>query len=283
MQKPVAAPQVEVGSPIFAGPAVMIAALFFLVPMGILAFNSLTVPAAGRLAFSLDNFSRALFDEFYWEVLLRTLRIGLLTTLWTLVLGYPAALFLYFSRSRWRQAFLLILVSPLFVSVVVRTYGWIILLSPNGAVNAFLPDDYKLRLLQTDTAVVLGLMHIYLPLMVLSINAALTKVDRRLITAATTLGASNWQILRDILLPLSKPGVVAGCVIVFSIAMTAFSTPVLLGGSRNKTMPYVVYQTNLVVGDWHLGSALAFILLFLTIAVVQIISRLGHERQEAQR
>lgn len=271
------------GTPVMIAPALIVSFLFFFLPLGFVALNSLTVPKAGGLVFTLDNFGKALTDEFYLEVMLRTLRIGVLTTLATFAIGYPAALYLYFSRSIWRRVFLLIVVSPLFVSVIVRTYGWIVVLSPNGALNALLPDGYKVRLLQTDTAIILGLMHIYVPFMVLSINAAVNKIDKRLITAAQTLGASNWRIFRDVLLPLSRPGIITGCVIVFSISMTAFSTPVLLGGTRNKTMPYLIYQTNLQIADWHLGSALAFVLLLVTLIAVQAVSLLLRTPKEGPR
>jgi putative spermidine/putrescine transport system permease protein len=166
-----------------------------------------------------------------------------------------------------------VVASPLFVSVIVRTYGWIVILSPSGALNWLLPGRFQTSLMNTEAAIVIGLMHIYLPFMVLSLNAAIYKIDKRLLSAAASLGASNWQIFRDILVPPSLPGVIAGCVFVFSISMTAFSTPVLLGGSSNKTFPYLIYQRNLLLADWHLGSALAFVLLFVTLVFVQIVTR----------
>ena len=166
------------------------------------------------------------------------------------------------------------IVSPLFVSVIVRTYGWIILLSPNGPIDAMLPNGWKLGLLHTEAAIVIGLMHIYVPFMVLALNAAIFKVDKRLLLAAASLGASNLRVFRDILLPPSLPGVVSGCVIVFSISMTAFSTPVLLGGSSNKTMPYLIYQQNLLLANWHFGSALAIVLLIVTVGVVRGVNML---------
>ena len=253
-------------------PALLIAALFFVVPMIAVFINSFTVESGGATHFTLSNYTDFLSDDFYWEIMLRTLRISLITTLVALMVGYPAALYLYFSQSRWRRVFLFLVVSPLFVSVIVRTYGWIVILSPNGAINALLPEDYKLSLMHTDTAIVLGLMHIYIPFMVLSLNASLVKVDKRLLAAAASLGASNWRIFRDVLFKLSLPGVLSGSVIVFAISMTAFSTPVLLGGSSRKTLAYLVYQQNLLLANWHAGAAIAFVLLAMTLIIVKLIT-----------
>jgi putative spermidine/putrescine transport system permease protein len=263
------------------GPALLVSLFFFVVPMLVVLANSLTATGAGdRTVFTFANYVQVLTDGFYWEVFGRTLKISALTTAGALLLGYPAALYLYFSQSRWRRVFLFIVVSPLFVSVIVRTYGWIILLSPNGAINALLPEGYKLRLLHTQFAIVLGLMHIYIPFMVLSLNASMSNVDKRLLTAAATLGASNYRIFRDVLFPLSLPGVLSGCIIVFSISMTAFTTPILLGGVKNKTMPYLVYQENLLLSRWGLGSALAFVLLALTLAIVFLLTRITQREHD---
>lgn len=258
---------------LIAVPMVLASICFLVAPLLVILFNSLTVTMAGQASFSLGNYAKVLADGFYWDVLLRTVRISLLTTVITLVLSYPAALYLYFSESRWRSVLLFIIVSPLFVSVVVRTYGWIVLLGNEGAINSMLPSAYRMKLLRTEGAIVLGLMHIYIPFMVLSLNAALVKVDRKLLSAAASLGASSLQMFRDILWPLSIPGILSGCMIVFAISMTAFTTPVLLGGAGNKTMPYLIYQQNLLLSNWHVGSALAFVLLAATLFGVEVFRR----------
>lgn len=263
------------------GPSLLFATVFFVVPLAVLIGNSLTLDGDEASYFTLANYVDILTDEYYWSILLRTVRVSFLTTLCALVLGYPAALYLFFSESRWRRVFLLIVVSPLFVSVIVRTYGWIVLLMPNGAIGSLLPGAWNVRLLNTEGAIVLGLMHIYMPFMVLALNSALYRVDKRLLRAAISLGASSWQVFRDILLPLSLQGILSGCIIVFSISMTAFSTPVLLGGTINKTMPYLVYQQNLLLANWHLGSALALFLLCVTLTIVGLMSRLTRVKWEA--
>jgi putative spermidine/putrescine transport system permease protein len=262
-------------------PSIATSACFLVAPLLAILVNSLTVSKAGVVSFSLANFGKVLTDGFYWEILLRTLRISLITTAITLLLAYPAALYLYFSESRWRRIFLFIVISPLFLSVIVRTYGWIVLLGGNGPIDALFPAGHKPKLLRTEGAIVLGLMHIYMPFMVLALNAAMVKIDRKLLSAAASLGASNLRVFLDIIWPLSMPGVLSGCMIVFAISMTAFSTPVLLGGAANKTMPYLIYQQNLMLADWHMGSALAFVLLAATLAGVSIFRRLA-ERSTRQ-
>jgi putative spermidine/putrescine transport system permease protein len=250
-------------------PSTLFVVVFFVIPLGVMFAGSITDRTAGGL--TIGHYVEILGDEYYWEIILRTVRVGAMSTALALLIGYPAALYLYFSQSRWRRVLLFIVVSPLFVSVIVRTYGWIVLLSPNGVLRAILPWD--VRLLHTAAASVLGLTHIYIPFMVLALNAALTKVDRRLISAAASLGASNLGIFRDVLFPLSIPGILAGCTVVFSISMTAFSIPVLLGGAARKTMPYLIYQQNLLLGNWDVGSALAFVLLAITLLIVVVLTR----------
>lgn len=255
------------------GPAVIIAIAFFIIPMSTIVFSATTSLQEGVAVFSLDNYLQIIGDSFYWEVLLRTVRVSIFTTIVALIVAYPAALYLYFSESKWRQYFLVVAISPLFISVVVRTYGWIVILSPNGALNAVIPGGLPFRLLQTELGIVIGLVHIYIPFMLLSLNSSLTKVDKRLLSAAKSLGASSFRAFRDVIIPLSVPGIIAGSTIVFTIAMTAFSTPVLLGGSRSKTMPYLIYQQVMLMSDWRMGGALALFLLVATIIAVFLLTR----------
>jgi putative spermidine/putrescine transport system permease protein len=254
-------------------PAILVAVAAFVVPMSTIVVSAFTAGRGSAAHLSISNYVAIVTDGFYWEVLLRTVRVSVLTTLAALALGYPAALFLFFSESRLRQLFLVVAISPLFVSVIVRTYGWIVVLSTNGALNAMLPGSMQVRLLQTESAIIIGLMHIYIPFMLLSLNASLSKIDKRLLSAAASLGASSLRTFWDVILPMSIPGIIAGTTIVFTIAMTAFSTPILLGGSRSKTMPYLIYQQVMLSSDWHMGSALALFLLLTTIVCVFILTR----------
>lgn len=266
-------------------PTIILTIIFFVIPMATVFVGSLKSGDLGAQSFTFDNYLSVVTDGFYWEVMLRTVKISLLTTAAALLLGYPAALYVYFSQSQWRRALLLIVVSPLFISVIVRTYGWMVIVSPNGPLEALLPPGYMPRLQNTLTAVVIGLAHIYLPFMVLALNASLQKVDKRLLSAAASLGASHWRIFRDVLLPLSFPGIQSGLVLVFASSMTAFATPMLLGGSANKTMAFMIYQQNLLLGNWNMGGAVAFVLLAVTLGMVFAMSRMLERRdlKEATR
>ena len=260
-------------------PTLVITVFFFIIPMTAVFLNSISVTSlAGVRDYTLSNYISVVTDDFYWEVMLRTIRFSLISTLVALLLAYPAALYVYFSESNWKRVLLLIVVSPLFISVIVRTYGWMVILSPNGLIDGLLPEGYGLRLLNSQTAIVLGLVHIYIPFMVLAINASLLKVDRRLLQASATLGASDLRGFREVLLPLSIPGIQAGCVIVFASAMTAFATPLLLGGSANKTMAYMIYQQNLLLANWNMGGAVAFVLLAATLVFVFLMNRFLERR-----
>lgn len=254
------------------GPALLFAIAFFIVPISAIVGSSFDTRTAGY-AFTPQNYLNIVTDSFYWEILLRTIRISAYTTVVALIVSYPAALYLYFSSSRWRQVFLIIAISPLMISVVVRTYGWIVIMSPNGALNSILPGGLPFRLLHTELGIIAGLVHIYVPVMTLSLNASLTKVDRKLLSAAASLGASNLRTFRDVIVPLSIPGIIGGSTIVFTIAMTAFATPVLLGGSQSKTMPYLIYQRVMLMSDWHMGAALAFFLVVATVICVFLLTR----------
>ncbi|MCW1411288.1 ABC transporter permease [Rhizobium sp. 1AS11] len=259
-------------------PVLAITVIFFVVPMAAILVSNLQEDASGAIHYTLGNYVSVVTDDFYWEIMLRTIRLSALATIVALLLAYPAALYVYFSRSIWRRLMLLIVVSPLFISVIVRTYGWMVVFSPNGLIDAMLPAKYALRLLNTQTAIILGLVHIYLPFMVLSLNASLLKLDQKLLSAAASLGASSWRSFRDVILPLSLPGVQSGCVIVFASAMTAFATPMLLGGSANKTMAYMIYQQNILLANWNMGGAVAFVLLAMTLAFVFFMGRLLERR-----
>ena len=245
--------------------ALFLAPLVHLLALSFFRFDRTT----GALAeATVQNYAKFLTDPFYLGILWRTLKLALLTTVTTLVLGYPVAYHLTRCSGRKRAYLTLLIVAPLLVSVVVRSFGWLVILGPNGLVNSLLTGldivSDPLRLLYTETAIVVGLSHVFLSFMVLSVAASLGRIDPALIRAAQNLGASERQAFVRVVLPLSLPGVAAGALIVFTLAASAFITPALLGGPRVKVMSYLAYQQTLLLSDWPYGSAIAFILLALT-------------------
>jgi putative spermidine/putrescine transport system permease protein len=255
---------------LLVAPLAIFLALFLapLVNLLVLSFFRFDRTTGALAEATIQNYAKFLTDPFYLGILWRTLKLALLTTATTLLLGYPVAYHLTRCSGRKRAYLTLLIVAPLLVSVVVRSFGWLVILGPNGLVNSLLTGlgvvSDPLRLLYTETAIVIGLTHVFLSFMVLSVAASLGRIDPALIRAAQNLGASERQAFVRVVLPLSLPGVAAGSLIVFTLAASAFITPALLGGPRVKVMSYLAYQQTLLLSDWPYGSAIAFILLALT-------------------
>lgn len=243
-------------------------AVFLLYPLILMFIVSIRnyVPAqivGDRL--TVENYARFLLDPFYRWVLLSTLRLAAIVSAAALVLAYPLAYYLSRSTSRAKGWLIFLLLTPLMVGIVVRTYGWIVLLGRNGTINQLLLAlgivQEPVRILFTETAVVLGLIEVLLPYMILPLISALQKVDTNLEAAAATLGASPLEVLRRVVLPLSVPGIVSGTVIVFTLSAGAIVTPAILGGPRTQTMGTLIYQLMTATLNWPFGAAVAFILL----------------------
>ena len=234
---------------------------------------------------TLFNFDKLLFDTFYLGVLFNTLWLSCLITLLTLVLGYLLAYFLWRVSRRWKMILTFLVVAPMMIGIVVRAYGWMILLGDAGVVNGFLKGigliDQPLHMMFSDGAIVIGLTHVQLPFMVLSILAALDRVDHAMAEAAETLGADRLRTVWHVILPLSFPGVVAGCTLVFTLNMTAFATPVLLGGNGTRVMTVLIYQQFSQVFNWPFGAASAVVLLGLTFLVLFVFLRMVMRRAAA--
>jgi putative spermidine/putrescine transport system permease protein len=227
---------------------------------------------------TLFNYRRFLLDTYYLGVLLTTLKLSLLVTLAALVTGYPVAAYLTRARPRERAVLMLLIVSPLLVSLVIRSFGWVIVLGPRGLVNAVLLGlglvTAPVKLLYTETAVVVGLTHVFYPFMVLAVYSALRTIDPAVVRAARNLGASPAQTFWWVTLPLSVPGILAGSLIVFALSVSSFVTPTLLGGPWVKVVAYLVWEQNLVVLDWGFAAAIAVILLLVTALVMVAYNQL---------
>lgn len=253
----------------------------FLVPLGSLfslSFHDVNPGRANEVApgFSLVNYQRFLFDPYYLGILWRTVKVSLITTAVCLVAGYPIAWALNVARPRTAALILLIFLAPLLISTVVRSFAWMVLLAPNGVVNTWLVKrglvSVPLRLMWNEFGIVVGLVHVFLSLMILSIYTRLTQIDARLLLAARNLGASGFRSFREITLPLSVPGVLAGVILVFSISASTFITPALLGGTRSRVIAFLIYEQNLVLLNWSFGAAISFIMLLVTLGITFALS-----------
>ncbi|MEU6035827.1 ABC transporter permease [Actinomadura sp. NPDC047616] len=258
---------------LLAAPAIAIFALLFVAPLCTLVANSFRTQQG---ALTLDNYVRFLGDPFYRGVLLNTLKIAALTTVGCLLVGYPFALYLRGRSPRVRNWLALMLLSPLLVSMVIRAYGWLVVLGPNGPVaGAFEAVGLAApRLLYNDTAVLVGMVHVMLAYMVLPLMGSLDRIDPTLVPAARGLGASGWTCFWRITVPLSAPGMLAGAMIVFSLTASSFVTPAILGGPKVKLMPYFVYTQATTTLDWPYAAAIGFVLVIVTTGLLLGYARL---------
>lgn len=254
-------------------PAMLLLGVFFVTPytnMLYMSFMTQARDAPYHKLFTLANYAQALGDQYHWQIVWRTFWYAVVTTVVSLVLSYPMAYHLARSSSRVKGMLLTLLLAPLLVGVVIRSYGWMILLADTGLVNQLLValGRTPARLMYNETGVLIGLVHIYMPFMVLSLAGALQGIDPDLERAARSLGAGAWRTFWRVTWPLSLPGVASGTVLVFVLTVSAYVIPSLLGGYNVITAPMLVVQTVMDLFNWPLGSALAMILFAITASVV---------------
>ncbi len=269
---------------LYLAPATIFYLVFLVVPYALLLRLSLFRFSSMRLyipEFTLINYATVMTDPFYLLLMARTVGLGLLVTVISLVLGYPLALKIVRSGPAMRSALIAVALSPLLINLVVRTYAWLVLLGDTGVVNNWLRAlgliGAPLPLSGNMVSVVLGLVHISLPLMALSLIGVLERIDRTLEDAADSLGASRGRILRRIILPLSLPGAAAGSLLVFTFAISAFVTPALLGGNRVSTISTLIYEKFTFSANWPVGATLVVVLLVINLGIVMLHSRLFRE------
>ncbi|RDI26234.1 putative spermidine/putrescine transport system permease protein [Pseudacidovorax intermedius] len=263
-----------VGLLVLPGLALLVLGLFL--PLGQVLWMSLNPPEPGVIApvaeLTLANYARLMRSDFYLGIVVRTLWLSALTTLLTAVFGMVLGLSVWRARPSVRGMLLVMILAPLLVSIVARTYGWVVLLGDKGALNSVLMalglTDEPLRIMYTQPAVLIGLVHVFLPFMVLSLLGALDRIDPSLTEAAATLGASRWHVFRHVILPLSVPGLASGTIIVFSLSMSSYVTPALMGGSRSGLMTTFIYQQFSVTMNWHFGATMVAVLLAATLALL---------------
>lgn len=248
--------------------------LVLLAPMGVL-LAAFFVAVIGLVWTSVTRggallYAELLADPIVLRVLWRTVWIAVATTLFCVLLGYPLALFL--ARSQRRNLWLILVISPWLVSIVVRTFGWMVLLGNRGVVNTALRDlgliDVPIRVLFTPTAVLIGLSHVFLPFMVIAILSSLLQQDRRLEEVSRILGATRSQTFRRVTLPLSLPGVIGGSSLVLLMTTGAIVTPLLLGGLRDRMLGTQIYSEIFQIFNFERATAMAVMLLVVALLLV---------------
>ncbi|GAB5468457.1 MAG: ABC transporter permease [Rhodospirillales bacterium] len=263
-------------------PALAILAFVFVAPLLLLlptSFHPYQPGVGVGDAWTLENYTRILGDGFYLFIIARTLALGLIVTFLTLVIGYPLALFLARTRSRLRPWLIVLVVFPLLLNLVVRSFGWIVLLANRGLVNEWLLAigliETPLKLIFNFTGLLIGLTHIFLPFMVLVLIGAIQAIPRDVEEAARTLGAPLHRVFLKVTLPLSIPGILSGSILVFMLTITALVTPRLLGGPTYQVMSTLIFDEFLKLLNWPRGAAMAFILTAIVLALVWLSNRVA--------
>jgi len=259
---------------ILLSPALTAVALLLFVPLAFILVYSFwlrTATGADQVGFYLDNWTEALTDPFYRDILLNTLKIAAITTVICALMGYPAAYFI--ARSTGNKAILLLLLMlPFWISYIIRTMSWINILGVSGAFNSALLGigiiDEPIQLLYNEVTVILGLVHFLLPFMVLNVYVSLEGIDTTLEDAASSLGATRWQGFLEVTLPLSLPGLAAGGLLCFVLGAGTYITPLVLGGTTDAMFANLVFEAIITQLDWPLGSALSLMLLVILGALV---------------
>ena len=254
-------------------PALLVVGAFFLVPMLAMLAVSLRPETAAGL--TLAAYGQVLGSAYHLRTFALTIATGLLVTLCTVILGFPLANALSRSRGLARNWLLVLIISPLLVNMVVRTYGWLLLLDKGGLLNTLLRlvGLPPLKLIYNYTGVIIGMTHVFLPFMVLSIAGSLQGIDHRLYESAEILGATPVRQWTTITLPLCRPGILAGSMLVFSLTQGAFVTPLILGGTDVRLAAVLVYTDTLVLFQWARGVAVSVVLLALLLLLLLVQRR----------
>jgi spermidine/putrescine transport system permease protein len=270
------------GGPRYPGwlalPAAAWYGLFFLGPLGIMAVFSVSERSGYTdvvYTFSLENF-QYLWDPLYGDVFLRTLGLAVFGTAATLLVGFPFAYYLA-RYARWKTLLLLLVIVPFWTSFLIRTYSWLIILSPDFFLFRALHDvgitSADFTLLYKREAIYIGVVYNYLPLMVLPLYAALERMDWSLVDAAEDLGDTPFQAFRRVTLPLVLPGVIAGCLLVFIPLTGEYLIPVILGGDLTVFAGNLIAQQFLTARDWPFGAAIAMVVIAAMTAAIVVFTR----------
>ena len=262
----------------FASPLGAFFVLFFLAPLLLLIVISFYA-TPDLTSFGLDQYAKIAGDGFTLPVLLDTLWLGVQTTLLCLLLGYALAWSYVRSPAALQKVLMLIIILPLLTSVVVRTFAWVVILGRQGIVNSVLAEfgwiESPLKLLYTRGGLIVALANVQLPLMALPLITALQKLDPNLEDASAALGAGALRTFWKITLPLTLPGILAGCLLTFAASITAFISQSLIGGGQMLFMPMYIYQQASSLQNWPFAAAISLVFLVAVMACVTLFNYLG--------
>ncbi|HDZ24218.1 MAG: ABC transporter permease [Thermoplasmata archaeon] len=228
-------------------------------------------------AFQFGNYAKFFADFFYPSILIRTIRVSLETVLLCVVMGYIPAYFFNRSKTKNKALLLLLIMLPFWISFIIRTMSWINILGDTGLINHYLLKigllSRPLGMLYNEGSVLMGLIQYLLPFMILNIYVSLEGIDKSLLEAARSMGCTEWQAFREVTLPLSLPGVSAGCLLVFVLTAGTYLPPMILGGPGNQMIANLIFARVIGTLDWPFGSAISVVLLALLVIIVWTYNR----------
>lgn len=257
-------------------------AVFVVFPLVIVAYYAFTVDTASGTVFSLSNFSR-FFDETYLKVFIRSIRVAVVATLVCLLLGYPVAYIIARGKIKHKEIALLMIMLPMWMNFLLRTYSWLSLLENSGLINSMLTafGFSKVQFLYNEKAVIFGTVYNFLPFMITPIQSTLLKLDGSLLEAASDLGANPVKSFLKITLPFSVPGIFSGIAMVFVPSVTTFVISQFMGGGNVPLIGDIIEKQFRLVNDWHFGSAISMVIMVIVLIFMYIINS-GDDNEEGR-
>lgn len=257
---------------ILLSPGLLFLLLAFFFPAVQLLAQSFLAFGAGPSHFTLEHYAKVIVDDFYAGVALRTFRLALIITALCLLMGFPLAVVINRAGPVLRTALIVLLILPLMTSVVIRTFGWLVILGPGGVLSWTLQQlgliDRSISLMHTEAGIVIAMVQVLLPFLVLTTLGSLGQIPAALEEASRVMGAGFFRSIYHVTLPLSVPGLASGSLLVFALSISSFITPSLVGGVRLQVMAGSIYQQMTGSFDWGFGAALSVILLVITLMLI---------------
>lgn len=256
-------------------PGVLFLTIFMIIPILMTIGTTFFHEGGG---FSVQGYLDFFQDRYFIEILLTTLRVSLFTTIICILLGFPAAYYISKLKQRKKAIMLLLTIFPLLTSPVVRSFSWMVIIGKNGVVNKLLMGmgliEKPLDILYTPTAIIIGLVHLFLPLIIVTLVGVMENIETDLLKAAESLGASRLAVFTKVIIPLSVPGLVIGSILVFIGSFTAYTTPALLGG-KQRVISTFLYQNAITLNEWQVASIVATIMIAVTVLIISIMNGLA--------
>ena len=255
-------------------PGTVLLLFFLMVPI-----FSILWPTVFSDGFSLSAYIAFFQDEYYMEILVRTIRIALIATFFCVLMGVPTAYFISRCSAKWKGILIGVSIFPMLTNSVVRSFAWINILGKNGVINNFLMSigviSEPIGMLYTEFSVLIGTIYLFLPIMIMTLVGVMDNIDDDMMEAAESLGASKLKSFIKVVLPLSIPGIITGAILVFTGSLTAYTTPQLLGGNKSLVLATLIYQKAMTLNDWSSAGVIAAVMIVTTLIVMKVFNTIA--------